>query len=89
MAGAFIAYYQKMPLDMEKVEKGLYKPEDFENIDDRLYAISYLIERYEGSELALEDFILTCLGEDALVIYKTMKEQRNKVIEEKKESKKR
>ena len=77
IAPAFIEHYNRQPLNMEKVEKGLYDPSEFKNIDDKLFALSSLVSDYNGSEMAVEDFISTCLGDDYLVVYGVMKKQRD------------
>ena len=80
LAPAFIAHYQKEPIDMKKVEQGLYEPSDFDNIDDKLFALGSLIAEYNGSELAVIDFIETCLGDDYVAIYNVMKKARNETF---------
>lgn len=80
IAPAFIAHYEKTLLNMKKVEEGMYTPDEFKNIDDKLFALGSLIAEYKGSELALEDFISNCLGDDYIVVYKTMKKQRDDIL---------
>ncbi len=80
LADAFIAHYEKQPLDMKMVEKGQYEPTDFNNIDDKLFALSSLIAEYKGSEMAVIDFIETCLGDDYVAVYNVMKKQHTETL---------
>ncbi|MCI8445561.1 MAG: hypothetical protein HFG15_03890 [Bacilli bacterium] len=80
LAPAFIVYYHKPPFSMEKVVSGYYEPNDFPNIDDKLFAISSIIASKVENELAVIDFIELCLGEEYVAIYNAMKKQRDDAL---------
>ena len=83
IATAFIAHYERMPLDMKKVENGEYTADDFMQVEDRLYALGILVAKYQGDEMAVEDFIVECLGEEYFAIYQSMSGLRKSVEESK------
>ena len=81
LAPAFIAYYEREVLDMERIEAGAYSKSDFPQIDDKLYALSSLLTDESKSEEVKIDFIETCLGEEYVAIYEAMKAQREETLE--------
>lgn len=83
IARAFIAHYERLPIDMNKIENGEYMEEDFPSVEDKLYALGIVIAQYEGSEIAIEDFIINCLGDEYLSVYNNMKNVKDAVIEQK------
>ena len=84
IAEAFIAHYERLPIDMKRIEQGDYTPEDFYSIEDKLYALGIVIAKYEGDEMAIESFIVECLGEEYYSIYKSMKNLKKSVKEQSK-----
>ena len=86
IAEAFIAHYERLPIDMERIEQGDYIPEDFYSTEDRLYALGIVIAKYEGDEMAIESFIVECLGEEYYSIYKSMKSLKQSVKEQTKKA---
>ena len=84
IAEAFIAHYERLPLDMSKIESGEYMPEDFMSIEDKLYALGMAIAKYEGDEMAIESFIVECLGEEYYSIYNSMKGLKESIKEQEK-----
>ena len=84
LAPAFIAHYEKPPLDIKMVEAGRYTSNDFRNIDDKLFALSSLVTEYTLDEMIVEDFIINCLGDEYWVIYREMRKQRDVVLSENK-----
>lgn len=83
ITAAFIAHYERIPINMDRIENGDYTPDDFMSIEDKLYALGMVIAKYEGDEMALEEFIDECLGEEYYSIYKNMNNLRKAVIEQK------
>jgi len=81
IANAFISHYERIPIDMMKIENGEYKPVDFPDVEDKLYALGIIIAKYEGNDVAIEDFIIECLGDEYLSIYKAMKNNRTAVLD--------
>jgi hypothetical protein len=73
ISSAFLAHYIRMPLDMGKVARGEYTEADFPSVEDKLYALGMLVAKYDGDALAVEAFIIDCLGDEYLSIYETMK----------------
>lgn len=82
VADAFISHYERLPIEMDKIEKGEYVEDDFPSVEDKLYALGIIIAKYNGDEIAIEDFIVECLGDEYLSIYKSMKSNRKAVIGE-------
>ncbi len=82
---AFIAHYERLPIDMNRIKMGTYKESDFPKVDDKLYALGIIIANYEGDEVTIENFILECLGDEFLSIYKNMKATRRSVLESSKQ----
>ena len=82
IAEAFIAHYERLPLDMDRIERGDYQPEDFPSVEDKLYALGIIIAKYNGDEMAIESFIVECLGEEYYSIYKSMKNLNESVLEQ-------
>ena len=80
ISAAFISHYERLPIDMNKIIMGKYKESDFPSIDDKLYALGMIIANYNGDEIAIESFILDCLGDEYLSIYHNMKDSRNSVL---------
>ena len=79
---AFIAHYEKPPLNVKLIETGRYTSNDFRNIDDKLFALSSLITEHTLDEMIVEDFIVNCLGDEYWVIYREMKKQHDDVLSE-------
>jgi len=75
IADAFISFLLRLPLDMNKISNGEYSSDDFENIEDKYYALSTVISDYNGDEVALEAFIVECLGEEFYAIYQNIKNE--------------
>lgn len=82
VAEAFISHYERLPLDMDRVENGGYTADDFISIEDKLYALGMIIAKYEGDEMAVESFILECLGDEYYSIYMSMKNLNDAVLEQ-------
>ena len=87
LAPAFIAHYEKPPLDIKMVENGRYTSNYFKNIDDKLFALSSLVSEDSLDEMIVEDFIVNCLGDEYWVIYSEMRKQRDTVLSGKTSSK--
>lgn len=81
IARAFIAHYERLPIDMKKIENGEYTEDDFPSVEDKLYALGIVIAKYQGDDVAIEDFIVECLGDEYLSIYNNMKKVRNSVLQ--------
>ena len=81
LAPAFISYYEREPLDINKIINDEYQADDFKNIDDKMYALSMLISTKELSDVVIEDFIDKCLGEEYISIYNAIKKRNNKTLE--------
>lgn len=81
ISASFIEHYRRIPIDMNKIVMGQYKESDFSSIDDKLYALGMIIANYNGDEIAIESFILDCLGDEYLSIYQNMKSSRKSVLE--------
>ena len=81
ISDAFIEHYYRIPFDVSKIESGEYKPGDFPTVEDKLYALGIIIAEYHGDAIALEDFILECLGDEYLSIYNNVKNNEQGVIE--------
>ena len=79
---AFIAHYERLPIDMNKITNGEYTEFDFPSVEDKLYALGMIIAKYQGDEIAIEDFIVECLGDEYLSIYNNSKRMRNTVMED-------
>ena len=86
VAYAFVEHYERLPLDMKKVENCEYEETDFPTVEDKLYALGIVIAKYNGDEIALESFISECLGDEYLSIYKNMKKKNNSEEDTKKVS---
>ena len=84
VANAFIAHYERMPIDMERIVMGTYNEEDFPSIEDKLYALGIVIAEYDGDPIAIEAFIVDCLGDEYLSIYNAMKNVRKGTLENRK-----
>ena len=80
ISDAFIEHYYRIPIDMEKIENGEYDESDFPTVEDKLYALGIVIANYEGDEIAIEDFINECLGEEYYAIYVNMKNHRRSIL---------
>lgn len=78
---AFISHYERLPIDMNKIVMGLYREEDFASLEDKMYALGVVIAEYDGDPVAIESFILECLGDEYLAIYNTMKGVRKATLE--------
>lgn len=76
---AFKTHYERPPLDMKKVEDGLYTEEDFPKLEDKTYALGMIIASDIDSAIK-EDFVATCLGEEYLSIYETMTSVRENTL---------
>ena len=76
---AFFAHYLRMPIDMEKVAKLEYTVDDFPTVEDKLYALGMLIAKYDGDPMAVESFIVDCLGDEYLSVYESMKSNKKAV----------
>ncbi len=81
ISNAFIEHYERVPLDLSKVENGEYNENDFPNVEDKYYALGTLLAEEGLDPIAVEDFILTCLGDEYLSIYNNSKSQRKAVTE--------
>ncbi len=81
LAPAFISYYEREPLDINKIINDEYQADDFKNIDDKMYALSMLISTKELSDVVIEDFIDKCLGDEYISIYHAIKKRNNKTLE--------
>ena len=81
LAPAFISYYERTPLDINKIRNDEYNVDDFKNIDDKMYALSMLISTKELSDVLIEDFIDKCLGDEYISIYHAIKKRNNKTLE--------
>ena len=81
ISNAFIEHYYRIPIDMKKIENGEYKEYDFPTVEDKLYALGIVIANYNGDEIAIEDFIRECLGDEYYAIYVNMKRNRRSVLE--------
>lgn len=88
ISNAFVAHYERLPIDINKIVMGTYLENDFKTIEDKLYALGMIIAEYDGDPFTIEAFILECLGDEYLSIYNNMKDLRNSLLG-KEESKRR
>ena len=81
ISNSFLQHYERLPIDMNKIENGEYTENDFPSVEDKLYALGIIIAKYTGNEITIEDFIIECLGDEYLSIYKNMVNERKAVLE--------
>lgn len=80
MSRYFKGYLTRPSLEIAKIESGMYTAYNFLTVDDKIYALGFLISADSLDVDKAKEFIETCLGSVYLDIYIEMKKQRDAVL---------